>query len=535
MIQDLALISPMAILAIFGLLVLLIGVFIPKGEDKSWLGYLTIVGFTASLLAVWWLWQQQPSEFSNLAFGYSVIVDGYGLAMAAIILIGAILTTLSAIHYMPDQGADHPEYHAIVAFSTLGMLAMVFARDLLTMFVAIETMSLGVYVLAGFKRQSAFSTEAALKYFVLGSFASCLLLMGIAFVYGATGTISLPDIAAILSDRPPEHTEIFARIGMVMLIAAFAFKIGAAPFHMWTPDVYEGAPASVTGFMAVAVKAAAFAAMARVIVTCFGSETFRFGAVSWESLIIALAIASMFIGNLGALFQRNLKRVLAYSAIAHTGYILIAFVATPPVADEAGRIGALGGGLVFYLLAYTLANAGAFGVAAAISGGGKEDLDEKAYAGLARRHAGLGFVLTVSILSLLGIPATAGFIGKLTIFSEALETPGSDHLWLIVVAVVNSIISAWYYLRILVVAFMHEPEPGEEPVIIESRANTWALALAGGFTLLLGLLPNQTLESSKAAGESLMNPPALNVDGAPELGSSEATDRSDEPSIAIKD
>lgn len=530
--QDLAHISPLLIVTFIGLLVLIVGVFAPRDSFKGWLGYVSVAGLTLALGATLWVWNKAPVSFEADWLGMAIVVDGFACAMWAITIIGAILTTLSAIHYLPQQRSDHPEYYALVMFASLGMMGLGAANDLLTLFVALEVMSMAIYVLAGFKRQSPFSIEAALKYFILGSFASAILLMGMAYVYGVTGTLHMggPDgIGAQLASTAmgavmgAESAPTMASFGMLLMLGAFAFKIAAAPFHMWTPDVYEGAPSSATGFMAVGVKVAAFAALARVLLTCFPHEYFRSGPLGWETFIAGLAVISMFAGNLMAIAQKNLKRILAYSAIAHTGYLLIAFVAQPPATGGASSGTFMGGGLIFYLLAYTVANAGAFAVAAAVGGKDREDLDERAYAGLARRKPLLGLALAICVLSLLGIPTTAGFIGKLKIFGEALETGGAaaqgntpEYLWLVIVAVVNSLISAWYYLRIIVTAFMR-PEDEKQPIAtFESRPLAWAAGLAALATMVLGLLPGSSLEASNKAGLSLAGKPAVSSVASPE-------------------
>ena len=497
MIGDLAYIAPMGVVTILGLILLVVGVFSSKESSRAWLGYVASFGFALALGAVCWLWDQAPIAFENDSFALAFSIDHFSLAMMAVILIGALLTTLTAVHYLPEHDADHFEYYPLVAFATLGMMALVCANDLLTMFVSIEVMSISVYILAGFKRQSAFATEAAMKYFVMGAFASGVLLMGIAFVYGATGTIAftaaagMPSIAESLSGAGLPSDSI-AAIGILFLIVGFGFKIAAAPFHMWTPDVYEGAPAPVAGFMAVAVKTAAFGGLANMLLVGFGEAPILSGVLDWTPLIAGLALVSMCVGNLMALAQKNLKRLLAYSAIAHTGYMLMALI---PAADSPGAEGVLGGGLIFYLLAYTLANAAAFGVAAALSGGGSEDVSEHNYAGLARRRPLLGLTLAISVLSLLGIPVTAGFVGKLSVFSEVLSQPGQPYLWLVIAAVVNSVISAWYYLRILVVAFMREES---EPIrIVESAPLSWSVGLAALLSVVVGVLPDSALETAK--------------------------------------
>lgn len=493
MLADLALISPLLICVVTGLIVLMAGVFSNRKAWSGWLGFVAIAGLAGALAATYWLWQQAPVELASAYLAHSLVVDPFGLAMVAIILVGSILTTLTAVHYLPEQRADHPEYYALVMFAVAGMIGMVLSRDLLSMFVCLEVMSMAVYVLAGFKRQSAFSIESAMKYFILGSFASALLLLGMAYIWGTTGHIDMVEIAAYFKAHPDHAADPMSKLGMVLMIGAFAFKIGAAPFHMWTPDVYEGAPSSVSGFMAIAVKTAAFAALARLLLTAFGAEEFRSGPFGWTFLLALLAVLSIVAGNLMALAQSNLKRILAYSAVAHTGYMLIALVAAGGHAGN-GELIQLGGGLVFYLGAYTLANAGAFAVAAAVSGNNREDIDEHAYSGLAKRSPFWGLMLTISVISLLGIPTTAGFIGKLAVFGEAIN--GS--LWLVIVAVVGSVVSAWYYLRILVVAWMRDEI---RPIkLIGTKSLAAAAAIAAILTVLWGVVPSQPLEASIAAG-----------------------------------
>ncbi len=501
--HDLYLISPLIIVTVVGLVALLAAVFSPKNSFKGWLGNLTTVGFVLALVFALFLYGRTESElvFTSDIFSYALVLDHFGLGLSIVILVGAALMSLATVHYLPEQKSDHGEFYGLVAFASVGMMALVMANDLLTFFIALELMSLSVYVLAGFKRQSKFSTESATKYFVLGSFASGLLLLGIAFAYGATGTISLPGIAEALSGGAMAKTPELVRFALVLLISAFFFKVAAAPFHMWTPDVYEGAPATAAGFMAIAVKTAAFGAFARVLLTAFGTPELRSEGLSWELLVTIGAVASMFVGNLMALAQKNLKRMLAYSAIAHTGYIMVALLVVPT--GTSGALAGLGAGLLFYLLAYTLANAAAFGVAASVSGNDTEDIGEAAYAGLAKRSPGHALVLTIAMLSLLGIPLTAGFMGKLTIFEEILEARQSEYLWLVIVAVINSVISAWYYLRVILVTYMRD-ESTERPIhMITSRPLALALGLSAAAIIIIGILPTRALDFSKTAGESL--------------------------------
>jgi NADH-quinone oxidoreductase subunit N len=511
MLNDLALISPLLIVAIMGLVALLIAVFTPRDSAKGWLGYVTIFGYVLAFAALVWLWDAAPAVFES-QFANSLTLDHFGIAMCGIILIGAIFMTLNAVDYLPAQNADHGEYYALVAFSTLGMMALVLAADLLTFFIALELMSISIYILAGFKRQSRFSTEAAMKYFILGAFASAILLLGISMAYGATGEITLRGIGSQIANPGENFSMELASLSMVLLIVAFFFKVAAAPFHMWTPDVYEGSPSSVSGFMAVGVKTAAFGGFARLLLTAFGDESMRSGEVPWESIIAIIAVISMFAGNLMALGQRNLKRMLAYSAVAHTGYILMALLVTPP-AEQGGVYNALGGGMIFYLLGYTLANCVAFGVAAAVSDNDVEDINDVAYAGLAKKSPLLALALAISMLSLLGIPITAGFMGKLTIFEEVLSTGGGEHLWLIIVAVVNSIISAWYYLRVIMVSYMSDEATNRPIQLIKSKPLMASVTLATIATIAVGLMPSKAMKATERAGHSLVettHPTVLN-------------------------
>ena len=502
MLDDLVLLSPLLIVLTTGLVALLVAVFTPRDTPKGWLAYVVTFGFTIAFGACVWLWTKAPAEFHLQSFKNALVLDHFGLALSGIILLGAALVTLSAVHYLPSQHSDHGEYYSLLSFSVLGMMALVLAGDMMTFFIGLELMSISIYILAGFKRQSRFSVEAAMKYFILGSFASALLLLGISFTYGATGAVTFTGIGRALHEIADVPIDI-AQFGMVLLLVAFFFKIAAAPFHMWTPDVYEGAPATVTGFMAVGVKIAAFGGFARLMLTCFGDPQFRTGAVPWETIVAIVAVLSMFGGNLMAIAQKNLKRMLAYSAIAHTGYIMVALLVTPAAPDGHFALNALGGGLIFYLLGYTLASAAAFGVAAAVSGNDVEDVSDVAYAGLAKRSPGLALALAIAMLSLLGIPLTAGFMGKLTIFQEVLDTSGNQWLWLIVIAIINSIISAFFYLRVILVAYMRDEAETKPIQLIKSRPLGFSLAVASLLTLAVGILPGRAMTASTRAGRSL--------------------------------
>jgi NADH-quinone oxidoreductase subunit N len=353
------------------------------------------------------------------------------------------------------------------------------ANDLLTVFIGIETMSIAVYVLTGSWRRSSKSSEGAMKYFITGAFATAILLYGIALVFGATGTTSLPTIASRVHAA---NNPLFI-IGMLLLVVALGFKIAAVPFHMWAPDAYEGAPTPVTGFMAAGVKAAAFGALLRIFGVAFNRPELAFGANGWASALAILSVLTMTLGNLAALKQDNIKRLLAYSSIAHAGYLLIGVAALATVGDAARAP------LLYYLLAYTFTTIGAFGIVAWLGNRGDERLLLDDWAGLASRHPAAALAMTVFMLSLGGVPPTAGFFAKFYLFRAALEKSGL--LWLVIIAVLNSVVSVYYYLR--VVTAMYFREVGREPAPIRSGAMTAALIIAVGATILLGIFPSALL------------------------------------------
>jgi NADH-quinone oxidoreductase subunit N len=370
-------------------------------------------------------------------------------------------------------------------FSVVGMMGLVTSLELVSMFVALEIMSIALYGLAGLQRERRESQESALKYFVTGAFASGFLLYGIALVYGVTASTSLERVARGLGVAGPQALPL-AVLGAALLLVGFGFKVASVPFHMWAPDVYEGAPTTVTAFMAAGVKAAAFGGLLRV----FGYGLAALAA-EWQPLVAVLAIVTMVIGNLAALAQRSLKRLLAYSSIAHAGYLLTALVATPTLAGEA---------VLFYLVAYAAVNLGAFGAIAALSKGGAEPVSLADLAGLADRRPALAAALAVVLVSLTGIPVTAGFVGKFYLFGAAVS---AGWVTLAIVGVLMSVVSAYYYLRIVVAMYM-EPPRGEDRWAAVTPAATLALALSVGVTLVFGLWPAPVLALARLASRSLL-------------------------------
>jgi len=367
----------------------------------------------------------------------------------------------------------------------MGMLGLVSSLELVSLFVALEIMSVALYAMAGLDRSRMESQEAALKYFVTGAFSSAFFLYGIALLYGVSGSTSLVRVELAMGSLTSE-TAGLAVLGAGMLLVGFGFKIASVPFHMWAPDVYEGAPTTVTALMSAGVKAAAFGALLRV----FGSALPDL-AGDWKPLVAALAAVSMVGGNLGALAQGNLKRMLAYSSIAHAGYVLVALVAAPRLAGEA---------VLFYLVAYGAVNLGAFGTIAALSRDGREPLSLNDVAGLAERRPALAAALTVFLVSLTGIPITAGFVGKFYLFNAAVS---SGWVWLALVGVVMSVVSAYYYLRVVVAMYMRDPV-GEDIWAPVSLASRLALGISVALTLFLGIYPAPLLDLARAAARSLL-------------------------------
>jgi len=477
---DLRPIIPAAIVAVTGVVVLLAQAFTPKGKGAP-SSLLSIMGLAGALLSVWLL---GSGRAEGAVLAGALTADGLALFLQALLLAVAIVTVLLSPGYLRANGLERGEYYALLLFSVVGMLGLVASLELVSMFVALEIMSVALYGMAGLDRARPESQEAALKYFVTGAFASAFFLYGVALVYGVTGSTSLDRVARALGVTGPEGFPL-AVLGAAFLLVGFGFKIASGPFHMWAPDVYEGAPTTVTAFMSAGVKAAAFGALLRV---------FDYGladlARHWQPLVAVLAIVTMAFGNLAALAQRNLKRLLAYSAIAHAGYLMAALVATPALAVEA---------ILFYLAAYAAVNLGAFGVIAALSKDGREPATLADLAGLAERRPVLAAAFTVFLLSLTGIPLTAGFVGKFYLFNAAVA---SGWVVLALVGVLTSVVSAYYYLRIVVAMYMEEPV-GEDRWAAVSPSAVLALSLAAAVTLLLGLWPAPVLTLARVAGRSL--------------------------------
>ncbi len=473
---------PAAIVALTGLVVLLAQAFTPKGARPP-AATLSLTGLVAALVSVWLL---ATGEARGAVMAGALAADPFSLFFQALLLAVALVAVLLSPSYLRANGLDRGEYYALVLFSVVGMLGLVSSLELVSIFVALEIMSIALYALAGMRRGRLESQEAALKYFVTGAFSSAFFLYGIALLYGVAGGTALDRLARELALVSPASASL-AVLGAAMLLVGFGFKVASVPFHMWAPDVYEGTPTPATALMAAGVKAAAFGAFLRV----FGSALPALAA-QWRPLVAVLAIVTMVVGNLAALAQSGVKRMLAYSSIAHAGYILTALVAAPGLAGEA---------VLFYLVAYAAVNLGAFGTIAALSHDGREPVSVQDLAGLAERRPALAAALSLFLLSLTGIPVTAGFVGKFYLFNAAVA---AGWVGLALVGVVMSVVSAYYYLGVVVAMYMREPAAEDRWADVSPRAS-FALALSAGVTLVLGLWPGPLLSLAREAARSLLS------------------------------
>ena len=470
---------PFLVITGTGLLVLILDpLMVPERRDR--LPVLSLVGVIAAAGVL--LLGRGRTE---IAFGGMLAADGFALFCNLVFLLVAALALLISIAYIRKTGLEHGEYSALLLFSTLGMMIMASSLDLMTIFLGLETLSISLYILAGFLRDQLKSNESALKYLLLGAFASGFLLYGIALVYGATGSINLTRVAKALALGQVGNPTLLT-VGMSLLLVGFGFKVAAVPFHMWAPDVYEGAPTSVTAFMIAGTKAAAFAAFLRILM--IGLPALQ---PDWSRVLWVLAVLTLTVGNVAAIAQTNIKRMLAYSSIAHAGYLLVALAAGTKLGS---------GSILFYLIAYACMTLGAFATIVALARREDERLSIDEYAGLGLTRPALGAAMALFMFSLAGIPPTAGFMGKLYIFSAAVQ---ANQVWLAVIGVLNSVVSAFYYLRITVVMYM-SPGASEPTPDRLAPALSLALAIAAAGTLLLGLLPSRVLEIALRSVTSLL-------------------------------
>ena len=469
-------IMPEIILAAFGLLVLLLGVFPSSRGETDRLGYVSLVGVILALIFSVPLFGNVQSGFSGM-----VVADNYAVFFKVVFGIICLLTILISIGYTRQQGIGTGEYYVLVLFSTVGMMLMAAGTNLLTIFLGLETMSISIYVLAGIKRTDPRSVESAMKYFILGAFATGFFLYGVALVYGATGSFNLKEIASFLSASGSAGRTPLVIIGIGLLTIGFGFKVATVPFHMWTPDVYEGAPTSITAFMATGIKAAAFAGLVRVFYSALG--VFQ---PDWIAIMWLLSVATMTVGNIVAISQSNIKRMLAYSSIAHAGYILVAFTA----GNELGT-----SSILYYLLAYAFMNIGAFAIVILLGRKGEENTLISDYAGIGFKYPLLAASMTIFMLSMAGIPPLAGFMGKFYIFSAAVK---AKLYWLAIIGVLNSALSVYYYLRVTVVMYFREAERDMTGLAF-SPAGVIGVIIAVAGVLYLGIFPSSVLALARAS------------------------------------
>ncbi len=478
---NLFLIAPEIIITVFGLAVLIIDVFTPKKVMKKNLGLFTLIGVILAFLFT-------VTQKGLVKYGFEgmLALDGYAFFFKITFLIIAFLTILISTGYAEREGIESGEYYALILFATLGMMLMAGGTHLITIFLGLETMSVSIYILAGMMREDRRSAEAALKYFLLGAFATGFLLYGIALIYGATGSLYLKDISSYIASKSGLLRSPMLLMSLVFLTIGFGFKIASVPFHMWTPDVYEGAPTSITAFMATGVKAAGFAMLVRVFFSALPG--FR---PDWTSIMWLIAVATMTVGNIIAISQTNIKRLLAYSSIAHAGYILVAFVA-------GNNLGIAG--ILFYLMAYAFMNLGAFTCVILLGKKGEENTLINDYAGIGFKYPLLAASMTIFLLSMAGIPPLAGFMAKFYVFSAAVE---SKFYWLAILGVLNSAVSVYYYLRVTVLMYFRESER-EITGLQFSPASVIALALAVIGTFYMGIFPANVLSLAQRSIASLM-------------------------------
>lgn len=474
---------PEVVLSVAAMAVLLVVAWRHDGPaDSRRAGWLALGSLLLAAAALAWLAANTPEE---PGLGSMVALDGFRYVGSALLLLVSAGSVLSSLGYLERERLVAPEYYVLLLLAVVGLLFMVNAQDLIVLFLGLETMSVAVYVLAGYNRGSAFSAEAALKYFLIGAFASGFLLYGIALVYGAAGTTSIVQVGAQFGQG---NLSLMGKLGLGLLVIGFGFKVAAVPFHMWAPDVYDGAPTPVAGFMATAVKTAGFIALARVLYTSFQASL-----LVWQPILFGLAVATMVLGNLVALAQKSLKRMLAYSSVAHAGYLLAALWPGSPLGISA---------LTFYLVGYGLTSIAAFALLGALGRDGERDVTLAEVGGLAETRPWMAFALAVCMLSLLGFPGTVGFIGKWYILSSIVAT---KHAVLAVLLVLTSIVSAGYYMPVIMAMYMR---PARAPLVYFDRglAGTARLAVAIGVIAVLafGIYPTPVLQLANAAAESLI-------------------------------
>ncbi len=467
-------ILPELVLTVFGILIMLVDPVLPPKDGRKTVGMMALIGLLVGLAAA----AIQAQNYGDAFFGM-VRVDTFSVFFHFVVLLIALVVVLASFNYLEVQQIKSGEYYGLILFGTVGMMLMTSAVELVLIFIALEISSISTYILAGFRRRTAESAESSLKYFLLGSFATAFFLYGVALVFGATGTTDIYGIAKAMQTHP----SVLVYLAVALMFVGLGFKVASAPFHVWTPDVYEGSPAPVVALMSTGPKAAAFAVLLRVL--------FATGAPGWFWMVWVSAVLSMTLGNIGALVQQNIKRLLAYSSIAHAGYILVAFAA----AQQTGISAA-----IFYTASYAAMNVGAFIIVAHLSSRGERYVTLDDYAGLGHRSPLLAAILTIFLLSLIGIPITGGFFAKFYVFSAALQ---ANLVGLTIIGVINSAIAAYYYLRVIVYMYMKD-ERFEAPVARIPAGLGFGLAISLIATIYLGVLPGRVLDLALRGAHDLL-------------------------------
>ncbi len=468
---------PEIILTVFGTLIMIVEGFAGDSPRRTAYGSLAILGIVAAIGG-----SVAAGAHPGYAFSNMLIVDGFATFFRVLVLVVALLTVLMSFQYLSREKANAGEFFALVLFSVTGQCVMAAANELIMIFIGLEISSIATYVLAGFLREDKRNNEAAIKYFLLGSFATAFLLYGIAWIYGVTGTTNLSQIRYALLSQDISSASVLVGVAAALMLVGFAFKVSAVPFQIWAPDVYQGAPAPVSAFMSAGPKAAAFAIFLRVYMTAFQPLASR-----WEPFVWSSALLTMIVGNFAALTQTNIKRMLAYSSIANAGYVMVAITTHSEIGTAAA---------MFYLAAYAFMNVGAFAVVTHFARQGERFVDIEDLAGLAWKQPVTAGLFSIFLLSFVGVPLTAGFFGKFYIFKAALD---GGFTWLAILGLLNSVVAAFYYIRVLVVMYMKEP--GEATAALLPMAPGIGIALWGSAigTLVLGIFPSLILNYARSS------------------------------------
>ncbi len=486
---NIPIILPEIIVAVAGIVVMLYDSFFPKQRMVT--GIIALIGLVFSAVVLFFMWSDGTTPAN--AWNGMVVNDNLRLSFSFVFLLVSAMTVLISTVWVEREDVPVGEYHCLLLFATVGMMFMASGNDLVVIFLGLETSSIATYVMAGLRKSDLRSNESSMKYFILGSFASAFLLYGMALIYGATGSTNVTEISLRIANA---EFPALLLVGGAMLIVGFGFKVATVPFHIWTPDVYEGAPTPITAFMAAGPKSAAFASFVRVFVLGFpliaGIQASAYLHESWITALVVMGILTMTVGNIAAIVQNNVKRMLAYSSIAHAGYALVGFVGAGMAKTVEARDAAIAS-VAFYMLTYAITNLGAFAIVTLLGQKNDRRTEFEDYNGIGFKTPVLAFSLSLFMLSLLGLPLTAGFMGKVLVFRPALEAGNSLLTILVVVAVINTAISAYYYLRLIVVMFFRErTDDWFAPKIPTAMAAVLLLTVAG--VLYFGIFSDGVIE-----------------------------------------